>query len=82
MGRLVSLTGTVHPVTVDLTLDHCRFEADGRPATLPDVELKGNVAGRVTLEGNTETRPPRLIVTSSITSSAPPVSPVTSGSVS
>ena len=61
MGRLVSLTGTVHPVTVDLTLDHCRFEADGRPATLPDLELKGDVTGRVTLEGNTETRPLRLI---------------------
>jgi hypothetical protein len=57
----VSLTGTVHPVTVDLTFDHCRFAADGRPATLPDLELKGDVTGRVTLEGNTETRPLRLI---------------------
>ncbi len=61
-GRLVGVTSAVHPVAVELTLHACRFEPDERAATLPDIELKGMVTGRVMLQTIAETRPIRLVV--------------------
>jgi hypothetical protein len=60
-GRLVGVTTAVHPVAVELTLDACRFEPDERAATLPDIELKGMVAGRLVLETIIENRPIRVV---------------------
>lgn len=65
-GRLVSLASAVHPIRVELTLDHCRFEPDGRMANMPDVSLGGKVTGRVVVRGNTEGRPLQLAVPESV----------------
>lgn len=60
-GRLVRVASAVHPVAVELTLDACRFEPDDRPASLPDIELKGAVTGRLELEKIREIRPIRVV---------------------
>jgi len=65
-GSLVRLASAVHPIQVELTLDHCRFEPDERPAKVPDISLGGKVTGRVVVRSNTEGRPLRLAVPESV----------------
>lgn len=65
-GRLVAVTGTVHPITVKLTIEDSPFRPGDKPDSMPDVVLGGKVTGRIVLRNNTEERPIRLAVPESI----------------
>ena len=54
------ITGKVHPVAVDLTIENSPFRPGDKPDSLPDVSLGGKGTGEIVVRGNTGERPIRL----------------------